>query len=440
MKLHIKNIAKIKEAEIAVDGITVIAGENNTGKSTVGKVLFSLFDAFYDIETKIDAQRLARVEMGMRLFEYEIRALDAKKSNEPMPSKEAIDNLKRSVVETFKEANGLTVNGMLALYEQVIEEGSKQHNYSTVAQHFKSTAKKLVDYLAIPRERVVQEIIEEEFDSVFDSQVNSMSTPESKGKVSITIKGLENLVEFSYNMCTKQQTKISIQNKAILIDDPSILGRLELISYLGKERMYSSSIGNVKEFRLVDSLTAKGSSQPGASAVERVRQKDKLNEVFAIINKATEATVNCENGRYKIREKGTKYDIKPNNISYGLRTFIIIKMLLENGSINDKDILILDEPEIHLHPQWQILFAQLIVLLQKQFELSVVVTTHSPYFMEAVALYTRLYETDKTTRFYLSELVKNRAIMSDVTGDLEKIYKKMAEPYKILDAVAAKLQ
>ena len=40
MKLSINNFAKIKQADIIIDGITVIAGENNTGKSTVGKVLF----------------------------------------------------------------------------------------------------------------------------------------------------------------------------------------------------------------------------------------------------------------------------------------------------------------------------------------------------------------------------------------------------------------
>ena len=44
MKLKIQNFAKIKEANIVIDGITVIAGENNTGKSTVGKILFSLFN------------------------------------------------------------------------------------------------------------------------------------------------------------------------------------------------------------------------------------------------------------------------------------------------------------------------------------------------------------------------------------------------------------
>lgn len=40
MKLNIKNFMKIKEADIVIDGITVIAGENNTGKSTIGKYCF----------------------------------------------------------------------------------------------------------------------------------------------------------------------------------------------------------------------------------------------------------------------------------------------------------------------------------------------------------------------------------------------------------------
>ena len=53
MKLSIKNFAKIKNADITIDGITVIAGENNTGKSTVGKILFSLFNSLSNVNEKI---------------------------------------------------------------------------------------------------------------------------------------------------------------------------------------------------------------------------------------------------------------------------------------------------------------------------------------------------------------------------------------------------
>ena len=46
MKLTLKNIGKIGTASVEINGITVIAGENNTGKSTVGRALFAVFNSF----------------------------------------------------------------------------------------------------------------------------------------------------------------------------------------------------------------------------------------------------------------------------------------------------------------------------------------------------------------------------------------------------------
>ena len=42
MRIFLKNIGKIDNAEVDIDGITVIAGENDTGKSTVGRALFAV--------------------------------------------------------------------------------------------------------------------------------------------------------------------------------------------------------------------------------------------------------------------------------------------------------------------------------------------------------------------------------------------------------------
>ena len=57
MKLTLKNIGKIGTASVEINGITVIAGENNTGKSTVGKALYCLFTAFHNINDKIVEER-----------------------------------------------------------------------------------------------------------------------------------------------------------------------------------------------------------------------------------------------------------------------------------------------------------------------------------------------------------------------------------------------
>ena len=62
MEIVVKNIGKVKEANIKIDGITVIAGENDTGKSTISKSLFTIFNSFYNIDKKIIEQYNSSIE------------------------------------------------------------------------------------------------------------------------------------------------------------------------------------------------------------------------------------------------------------------------------------------------------------------------------------------------------------------------------------------
>ena len=58
MELKVRNFAKIAEADIIVDGITVIAGNNNTGKSTIGKILDVIFNTTNNISAKMNKARI----------------------------------------------------------------------------------------------------------------------------------------------------------------------------------------------------------------------------------------------------------------------------------------------------------------------------------------------------------------------------------------------
>ena len=72
MKLELKNIGKISHANIELNGITVIAGENNTGKSTIGKMLFCVFHAFYKIEEQIIDERTKSISRVLNSYYHEI--------------------------------------------------------------------------------------------------------------------------------------------------------------------------------------------------------------------------------------------------------------------------------------------------------------------------------------------------------------------------------
>ena len=53
MKLKLKNIGKITSAEVEIAGITVIAGPNSTGKSTISKSLFcECFNSLHNLSQK----------------------------------------------------------------------------------------------------------------------------------------------------------------------------------------------------------------------------------------------------------------------------------------------------------------------------------------------------------------------------------------------------
>ena len=62
MKLTLKNIGKVGKASVEINGITVIAGENNTGKSTVGRALFSVFNSFCNVQNQIKYERIKSIE------------------------------------------------------------------------------------------------------------------------------------------------------------------------------------------------------------------------------------------------------------------------------------------------------------------------------------------------------------------------------------------
>lgn len=91
----------------------------------------------------------------------------------------------------------------------------------------------------------------------------------------------------------------------------------------------------------------------------------RLEDIMDLMNRVVSGNV-LKRQRYMYQIDGnisTELDIS--SLSTGLKAFVIIKQLLLNGVLNEKDVIVLDEPEIHLHPEWQLIYAEIIVLLQK---------------------------------------------------------------------------
>ena len=165
-----------------------------------------------------------------------------------------------------------------------------------------------------------------------------------------------------------------------------------------------------------------------------------LEEIYAILNDVVEGNILFQDNNISLQSKKFNKPININNLSTGLKAFVILKILLERNILKEKDVLILDEPEIHLHPKWQMQYAQIIVLLQKFFDLSIIVTTHSADFLAAIEYYDKKHKNIDKCKFYLAKNEDNFNTFVDVTKETEEIYKQMFIPKFHLDELNYELE
>ena len=163
-------------------------------------------------------------------------------------------------------------------------------------------------------------------------------------------------------------------------------------------------------------------------------------EVERILNEILGGYMQEENGElFFLRKNGLKTRMK--NTSSGIKQLALFQTLLRNGELTKHSFLIMDEPEVNLHPEWQVEFAKILVLLSKELELAIFVASHSPFFIEAIELYSQYYGLIDECFFFLtqpSEDLKYDIINID-SNNLEEIYRNLGQPYDILDEIKMEL-
>lgn len=158
-------------------------------------------------------------------------------------------------------------------------------------------------------------------------------------------------------------------------------------------------------------------------------------EVEKLIKEILGGEIRKENGElFFVRDNGFKSHMK--NTSSGVKQVAIIQTLLMNNELEENSFLIMDEPEVNLHPEWQIKFAKILVLLVKELDLSIYIASHSPFFIEAIQLYSQYYDLIDDSFFYLTQMAEEGYDIVDVdSNNLEEIYRNLGQPYDILDEI-----
>lgn len=411
MKLRVDNFALIKHAEIDIDGITVIAGNNNSGKSTVGKILYSMFNALNDLDDKIRIQREELLMDAVRYSFYETVKEERLTSRYPITH-----HIVRRVLNDIEDGE----IGWESIFASIHERFGLE-----LSSEVKAKLQKEVEVVCTwPRERLLMDSLQSSFQGVFNRQINSLYRVGEEAKVDLLIKDTITSLSFQQNDLISYSSNISLINKAIYYSSPLV------IDFIDGWRYPDVLMRNLCRLLVNYGDAVTDDQNLFAQSIQQGRLEGVIQKIKSVIPGQL-----VRDGRnYALQLPNCSEPVNLKNLSTGIKAFMVLKMLIEASIINRRDVVILDEPEIHLHPTWQLVYAEIIVLLQKEFDLSVVITTHSNFFLDAIETYTKKYQTYDKLHLYLSELKDGGVEMCEVTNSAEAIYSKMADALDVLDS------
>ena len=403
MELKMKNIGALyEETRIRFDGITVLAGENACGKSTIGKALFCMFNSLSNLDERIYNERLKSVAKSIRDF---LKTDIVRNRHLFMP-------LSESIVSKFYENNN-------------VDEALELLKNDSLIIHDKDGYEDLIirirEGLGIPDKIISDRIVKERLLAEFGNSLPNVNYYDEESVIEINIKD-------HFARCRIINGTVSVEKDVEIAKDATYIGNSLAIDHMAEGTSYG--VFHTHESDLYAKLTF--IKDKDSSIVNDVLLDSKLEDIINQMESAGVGDIVWE------KEKGWVY-IQDNlkgtlgieNISSGLKGFIQIKQLIKNGWLEEKGVLILDEPEIHLHPEWQKIFAEIIVKLQSEFNLTVLLSTHSVDFLSFVEYYVKIYKKQDLSHYYL--LTKNSdgvtSVAEETTGDLNKIYEKLSMPY-----------
>ncbi len=437
MRLELENVGIIKKADICCEGLTVLSGKNGTGKTTIGKVLFSIVQGGNNVEESYEHAKENYVKSSLRREVNRMRRIFPREIIDHVADPENKNNLlfllNLGISEKIKYDLSL-LEDLIARYKGMdyatflrfhgLDDMVDQEDlYKIVVNDLVTACETCINVLNEPNsmEKYLSNRINSFLDYSFSGQIkqidysgNSLITCENNGsliyKVRIPKDSLyESDSDSSFNIP---------YDSATFIDDPYVLDRFQngTITFPADQDDYNAQ-------QILCEFLDGGHPDNYFLTVERNK---KMSTLFEKINEIVpgEFEVTSKEAYYVFQNK--KYRV--GNLAAGSKQFLILKTLLINGTLDDRSLLILDEPESHLHPEWINKFAEILVILIKDLGIHIVLSTHSPNMLLALEVYANEYGILDHSHFYLGEKEADSVVFSCIDGKVNEGYLHLSVP------------
>ncbi len=406
-----RNYHAVKEADIDIAGLTVVAGVNGCGKSTIARWLSYVVNVLnnYDKHVIADAcdsynelvdilYRATSISPSMRMeWSGESRSFSPSEGLDEIriSFKALVDRFSRLMLKLRPQTWNMNRKRLSSLFDLVAIEDEPLHEF----------IRRITEYLYLEDEKI------------YDTAITRLNRHTLKNWKEVLLDRIDLTIDNAKIDLGFKEDGVTLLGEKdfalpLMLRNAVYINTQEISAALGPSYQNNGDL-----WRLLLKKSEPATTQ-GRTIAKMIRK--------IIGGEVVDSKVGVFTGRrdrlHYVRPDGL--DIVLRGAATGIISLSILLQLLENGWITENTMLVIDEPEAHLHPQWIVEYARILVKINKMIGAKILVSTHNPDMLAALQSISEKEGTLPRTDFYLAEKVdgEDRYIYKHLGQEIGRIF------------------
>lgn len=431
LNIVVKNARAVHSADIDLMGITVLSGINGCGKSTISRSVYEILSAALNYNDFVDAYIISQYsQIGATFFSAigNLSGLISRQDFQKLNSSFllfAIKEWQNTSIEFVRGELDSSVNSLqnyvVSLKNLVVHE--KMNRY----QAFLSVIASIVEKTADDDLSEIFEAIHQKIEEISNSAIEFKSR-----------RSLEILYSSTRRNEWLNPRKFNLQENGVPVIDSEtnrvlFLNSIKKVFYIDTPMAFGEQSSNKEYWNALNTALKKGNFSK--SMLEYPQ-----DETLGILNGSFDWESKRKNTLVYTLKNGVSFDLLKYGAT-GLKSFTMLQTLFREELIDETTLLILDEPEAHLHPQWIVHFARFLVLLRKETGCNFLISSHSTDMVASLHdIATK--ELRNTPTFYLGQENKEDHLVYDFINcgsDIEPIFNTFNISFELTNRFSSEL-